>query len=240
MTKDWLDFIHIGDFKIWLETKEAERFSFKVGTFNRERFKFDQLGYFFSDFIPDAPLYKNFPPISSVLGEHTYQSVMLDAKHLFDRNKVGFLRQGDFLRHGGEFGFPKTKVQPDFWIVASQTCTISNDYFASIIPVYLETCLLNKETLESLGIRPPNPPSSFRYNKKPRILALPPHDALLEVGDEYLFVDLGQSYNIECSVIKSLTPMISLTFPGNAYFCSRMAMYNFRDLKNWDDLRKPN
>jgi hypothetical protein len=70
-------------------------------------------------------------------------------------------------------------------------------------------------------------------------LAFPPHEALLEVGDEYLFADIGQSYNIECSVIKSLTPMISLTFPGNAYFCSRMAMNNFRDVKNWDDLRKP-
>jgi hypothetical protein len=36
VTKDWLDFFDIGDFKIWLDTKEAKRFSFKVGTFNRE------------------------------------------------------------------------------------------------------------------------------------------------------------------------------------------------------------
>ena len=71
-------------------------------------------------------------------------------------------------------------------------------------------------------------------------MALPSHEALLEVADEYLFADLGQSYNIECSVIKNLTPIVGLTFVGNSYFCSRMAMYNFRDVKNWDNLRKPN
>ena len=35
MTKDWLDFFDNGDFKIWLERKEAEKFSFKVATYNR-------------------------------------------------------------------------------------------------------------------------------------------------------------------------------------------------------------
>ena len=112
MSKDWLDFLDIGDFKIWLETKEAEKFSFKVGIFNSERFKFDQLGYFFSDFIPDAPLDKNSPPISSVLGEHTHQSMILDSKNLFDRSKVGFLRQGDLLTHSGESGSPKRLNPP--------------------------------------------------------------------------------------------------------------------------------
>lgn len=129
-------------------------------------------------------------------------------------------------------GFPCTH-----WLVASQTWTVTNGHFVSIVPGYTETTL--KEHYESLGIRPPNPYSAVRENKKPRLVALPPHE-ILGIGDESLVFDMEAMILMASSSLKELSAIASLTFPAHAYMCNRLAQYLFRDVERWDDERPTN
>ena len=231
--ENWLRFDEPDQYKQWIEEQGVGRFSFKVGVFDEHRFGFDQSGYFFSRFIPDPPASKKSPTVSSVLGEHTYRSLLLGAEYLF-AEPVGFNRQGDILRHIPNVGFPEIAVPPTHWVISSQTCTIANEEFASLLPAYEEQALLN--SLTKLGVRPPNPPDAIRANKKPRLLALPPTDF---VGtDCSLIIDLGQSYSVATAFVKQCRPLVSMTFPANAYLGCRLAMYFFRDVEGWDDKRQ--
>ena len=61
-------------------------------------------------------------------------------------------------------------VPANHWVISSQTCTIANEEFASLLPAYEEQILLN--SLTKLGVRQLNPPDAIRANKKPWLLAL--------------------------------------------------------------------
>ena len=232
--EDWLRFDYLHQYKQWIESQGTGKFPFMVGVFNERRFGFDQSGYFFSRFTPEHPQSKKELPVSSVLGEHTYRSLLLSAEHLFEE-PVEFIRQGDMLHHMPNVGLPEIEVPPTHWVVSSQTCTIANDAYGSILPAYEEPTLLC--SLVKLGIRPPNPPDAIRANKKPRLLALPPSDFFN--FDHSLIIDLGQSYSISTDLLKKCQPAVSMTFPANAYLSCRLAMYLFRDVECWDDMRQP-
>lgn len=226
---DW-DFSSLEEYREWIEKKNKGKFSFKVGVFETAtRACFDQHGFFFNDFIPDPPTSRKEVAKSSILGVHTHHCVNLNAEHLFEDPK-GFFRQGDIFLH--QDGLPKAAVLPCFWMVMSHTCTISNEKYCTLAPVYTEESL--KNNLDTLGLK--TPLSAIRQNKKSRLVWFPPTN-LLETESGFV-VDLAQSHSIETIQLKSSNRKLSFTFPGNAYLCCRFAIYQFRDVANWDDERK--
>ncbi len=231
----WEDFSTLSDYQRWVEAggNRQNKFTFKVGVFDKNRFSFDQLGHFFHAFVPDPPADKKAGAVVSVLGIHTHNSVMLSAENFFEAPKA-FVRQGDIFEHLEDAGFPVTTIySPTHWVVLSQTCTTDHDVFCSVAPAFAEHELL--PLLDLLGVKKPNPPDAVRNNRKPRLLAMPPSDLLTQ--DSRLIVDLGQTFTMESKKLKANAPKASLTFPGNAYLSCRMAMFLFRDVLGWDDGR---
>jgi hypothetical protein len=222
------DFTSQDDYRRWIEDESQGKFSFKVGVFDSKRASFDQYGFFFKNFIPDPPTSKKEHAKTSVLGEHLHHCVNLNAEHLFERPKE-FLRQGDILEH--QEGLPQVATSPSHWMVVSQTCAIANDFYNTLVPVYNEECLL--ENLVKLGLG--TPISTIRQNKKIRLVWFPPTNLLSY--DSGLVLDLAQSQTIQKSVLIKFSPILSFSFPGNAYMCCRLAIYQFRDVENWDDQR---
>jgi len=53
------DFSTLADYQRWVEAggNRQNKFTFKVGVFDKHRFSFDQLGHFFHAFVPDPPAY---------------------------------------------------------------------------------------------------------------------------------------------------------------------------------------
>ena len=223
------EFESLDDYRRWIKDESQGKFSFKVGVFDStKRACFDKHGFFFKNFIPAPPTSKKEQAKTSILGEHLHHCINLNAEHLFEAPKE-FLRQGYIFVH--QDGLPQSANLPSHWMVVSQTCTVANDLYCTLAPVYSEECLL--ENLSELGLG--TPISAIRQNKKARLVWFPPTNLLPDGSG--LVLDLAQSYTIKSSELKKFSPILSFSFPGNAYMCCRLAIYQFRDVENWDDQR---
>ncbi|HYX37647.1 MAG TPA: hypothetical protein VE954_31480 [Oligoflexus sp.] len=234
----WLEFKELADFKAWI-AKAGTKFPFRNGKFNAHEFSFDQSGNFFLHFVPDSP--PKTTTAQSVLGLHTHRNIILSAEFLYQA-PTHFHRQGDVMaaeQPAFEGLNSHIDVRPSHWVILSQTCVVARkQQYCSLVPAYRSSFLTGQDILITLGMNPNHLKKDAGDNVVQRILALPPDDRL-GIDDDRLYIDLSQVYPIGSEKLKEAVIGISLTFPGNAYFASRLAMWQFRDVEGWDDAREP-
>jgi hypothetical protein len=231
---DWSQFRDFGEFVDFVSKRDKAPFHSRVA---RDAY-FSGLGTFFTLFFPNMPASKKEAPVNTALGPLSHNGLLLDPGHLFAMPLATMLRQGDLLK--ATTSFPQVGTNPTHWIIASQTCAISKDPFSQVIPAYLKSSFqdqletIHPDLFAKKDAARKSAESSLFDNRTNRFLVLPPKDGSL---NEPLVIDLGQLYTMARASLKGLTALLSLTYPGLAYFSNRLAINVFRDVADCDDAR---
>lgn len=197
----WNQFSQIEDFKHWIEQHNRnELFNFKSGSFSERHTFFSQFGNFFNEFMPATPTGKDKTTVSSPVGGHTRKFTQIEPTSIYAPAE-SFSRQGDILSNSADIPRSfKFSVEPDYWIIVSQTCSIDNDEYCSLVPGFLFDKLGSEILKEELGVKA-EPRVNLTKNFKSRFLGLP---AIPDQTEDSVVFDLSLTTSAPTALIKSM------------------------------------